>query len=158
MQTPAETRDSSSSLPIGTWVAAALSAAASLLHWLSTDTATHSWSGETVVALIAGAGLMALAMILVTGPWSGRTMRAVSLVGAVGTALVVMAFLLPILSGLTTGHVDSGGHSAHDAGGNAGIVTLEAALITVQVGLVGVLLWMYRVAARPVREPTEAAG
>ena len=158
MQTLAETRDTSRPLPIGTWVAAALSAAASLLHWLSTDTDTHSWSGEAVIALIAGAGLMALAMILVTGPWSARSARAVYLVGAVGTAVVVMALLLPILSGLTSGHVETGGHAAHDGGGNGGIVTLDAVLITVQAGLVAVLLWMYRVAARPVRDPTEAAA
>jgi hypothetical protein len=158
MQTLAETGAARRALPGATWAAAALSASASLLHWIATDTDTHSWSADAVIGLIAGAGLMALAMALVARPWGARTTRALYLIGAVGTAVVVMAFLLPLLSGVTSGHVDNGGHAGHDVNGDGGIVTLDAARMSVQVALVGVLVWMHRVTGRPDPEVTEAAG
>jgi len=45
-------------LPGFTWVAAALAATASLLHWITTGTGTHDWAGDAVVSLVAGAALM----------------------------------------------------------------------------------------------------
>lgn len=144
MQSLADVRPTAGALPIGAWVAAALAAGASLLHWITTSTETHSWSGEAVASLIAGVGLMALAMVLVAGPLSGRTARAMFLVGAVATAVVVVTFLLPLLSGVTSGHVDNPAHAGHDVAGGDEVAILDAALIAVQVALIGVLLWIYR--------------
>jgi hypothetical protein len=158
MQTLAEMRTTAGALPIGTWVATALAAGASLLHWITTSTDTHSWSGEAVVSLIAGAGLMALAMVLAAGSLSVRIVRAVFLIGAVATAAVVVAFLLPLLSGVTSGHVDDAGHAGHAVGAGDEVAILDAVLIAVQVALIGVLLWMYRVTGRVRSDDAENAG
>lgn len=158
MQTLAETDAPAGALTSGTWVAAALSAGASLLHWITTSTDTHSWSGEAVVSLIAGAGLMALAMVLAAGSLSVRIVRAVFLIGAVATAAVVVAFLLPLLSGVTSGHVDDAGHAGHAVGAGDEVAILDAVLIAVQVALIGVLLWMYRVTGRVRSDDAENAG
>lgn len=158
MQTLAEMRTTAGALPIGTRVAAALAAGASLLHWITTSTDTHSWSGEAVVALIAGAGLMALAMILAAGSLSARAARLVFLVGAVATAVVAVVFLLPFLSGLTSGHVEDAGHAGHAVGAGDEVAILDGVLIAVQVALIAVLLWMYRVTGRVRSDGAETAG
>ena len=141
-----------------TWLAAGLAAIASLLHWITTSTDTHSWSGEAVVALIAGAGLMALAMILAAGSLSARAARLVFLVGAVATAVVAVVFLLPFLSGLTSGHVEDAGHAGHAVGAGDEVAILDGVLIAVQVALIAVLLWMYRVTGRVRSDGAETAG
>lgn len=158
MQTLADTGAAPRPVPFTAWVAAALAAAASLLHWIGTNTDTHAWSGDAVVALVAGAGLMALAMVLVARPWSDAAARTIYLVGAAATAVVVMAFLLPLLSGLTTGHVDTSGHAGHDVGGGDWIATANVVRTTLEVALVGVLLWMHRRMGRPGAAVTEASG
>jgi bacteriorhodopsin len=129
-----------------------------LLHWIGTNTDTHGWSGDAVVALAGGAGLMALAIVLVARPWSGPTARTIYLVGAVATTVLVIAFLLPVLSGVTTGHVDTSGHAAHDVGGGEGVATANAIRTTLEVVLVGVLVWMHRRTGRPSPEVTETPG
>jgi hypothetical protein len=149
MQTLAETDATPGALTSGTRVAAALAAGASLLHWIGTDnTDTHSWSGDALVSLVAGAALMGLAIVLVARPRSVRTARAVYLVGAVGTAVVVMAVLLPLLSGATSGHAGNAAHSGHDAGGAEGIASADAIRAALELVLIGVLAWMYRMTGR----------
>ena len=59
-----------------TWLAAGLAAIASLLHWITTSTDTHSWTGDAVLSLVAGAGLMLLALTLAARSWGPRTARA----------------------------------------------------------------------------------
>jgi hypothetical protein len=153
MQTLAETDAPGGALTSGTWVAAALSAGASLLHWITTSTDTHSWSGDAVVSLVAGAALMGLAIVLVARPWSVRAARTVNVVGGVGTALVVIAFILPVLSAATSGHAGDAGHAGHDVGGGEAVAAANAVRTVLEVALVGVLLWMHRMtgpAAQPV--------
>lgn len=144
MQTFAETAAPPGWLARATWVAACLAATASLLHWITTSTDTHSWSGDAVVSLVAGAGLMLLALTLAARPWGSRPARTISLAGAVGTAVVVIAFLLPVLSELTSGHAGEPGHVGHDVGGGEAIVAAAVIRTTLEVMLVGLLAWMHR--------------
>ena len=158
MQTLAETGARHRWLAGATWVAAALAATASLLHWVTTSTDTHSWTGEAVVSLVAGAGLMLLALTLAARPWSIRTARTIYVAGAVGTAVVVVALLLPVLSELTSGHTSGPGHAGHDIGGDAATVAATIVRATLEVMLVGLLAWMHRLSARGEPELTGAAG
>lgn len=161
MQTRTETGAPHRTLPGVTWVAAALAAAASLLHWITTGTVTHSWSGDAVVSLVAGAALMALAITLAAGPWGPRTTRTLYLVGAVGTAVVVMAVLLPVLSEVTSGHAGGAGHTGHDVGGGDGgdgIVSAGVVRTAVELILVAVLVWMHRLTAPDEAELSRAPG
>jgi len=143
MQTLADRRDAQS-LDGATWLAAALSAGASLLHWIATDSDTHNWSGDTVVSLVAGAALMALAIALMARPWNVRTARAMYLIGAVATAGVVIAFLLSLL----LAQPSTPGHVGHDVHGEH-IATVDAIRTTVEVALIGVLLWKLRLTGQP---------
>lgn len=159
MQTIADAGATPRSLPALTWVAAALAAGASLSYWITTDTATHVWSGEAVLSLIAGAALAGLAMVLVARPWNASAAREIYLVGAVGTAAMVIAALLPLLSGVTSGHAADVEHAAHVvAGGQAG-ATVDALRIVAEVALVGAMVWLHRTTA-PAAHPnaTEATG
>lgn len=159
MQTLAETEAPSRGLTSAIWVAAALSAGSSLLHWLTTSTDTHSWSGDAAVSLVAGTGLMGLAMLLVARPWSAPTVRAISLLGAVGTAVVVIAVLLPLLSGAASGHAGTPGHVGHDVEGGETIAVVEVIRTTAEVALIGVLAWLHRATGRAATPRlTEASG
>lgn len=158
MRTLAESGAPHRWLAQATWVAVALAATASLLHWITTSTDTHSWSGDAVVSLAAGAGLMLLALTLAARPWSTGTARTIYLAGAVGTAVVVVAVLLPVLSELTSGHAAGPGHAGHDVAGDPTIVAAAALRTTVEVILVGLLAWMHRLAGRDEPGLTGAAG
>jgi hypothetical protein len=127
-----------------TWAATALAAGASLLHWITTGTDTHSWSADAGLALVAGAGLMTLAIALAAGPWGPRRTRAIALGGAAATAAVILAFVLLVLLEPPVTAVDAG-HAGHGAGGE-GLSSTEVVRTAVEVGLVGVLLWLHRLA------------
>jgi hypothetical protein len=158
MHTLAETGAPHRWLARATWLAAALAATASLLHWVTTSTDTHSWTGEAVVSLVAGAGLMLLALTLAARIWSTGTARTIYLAGAVGTALVVIALLLPVLSEATSGHTGGPGHVGHDVGEDEVMVAAAVARTTVEVTLVGLLAWMHRVSGRDEPGLTGVAG
>ena len=152
MQTLAETDAPPGVLTGGIWVAAALSAGASLLHWIATSTDTHTWSSAAVVSLVAGAALMGLAILLTARPWSAPTARTIYLVGAVGTAVVVIAFLLPLLSEATSGHAGDVAHAGHDVGGGEAIAIVNVVRTAGEVALTGVLVWLHRMTA-PAAHP-----
>jgi len=140
MQTRTEAGAAPTALSGATWLAAGLAAGASLLRWLGTDTDTHSWSSDALVSLVAGAGLMALAVALVAWRWGARTARSAYLIGAAGTATVVMAFLIP----LALGQPPSTGHEGHGVQDGDGIAMVEWIRTLAELSLVGVLLWLYR--------------
>lgn len=158
MQTVAENRAPPRPLAGATWVAAALAASGSLLHWITTSTDAHSWSGEAAVSLVAGAALMALAMLLAAGPWSARTTRTICLIGAVGTAVVLAAFLLPVLSELTSGHAGQAGHGGHGMAGEEAIGSAAVVRTTVEAILIGVLAWLHRLLGGPEANLSGAPG
>ena len=149
MQTLVETDAPPGALTSGTWVAAALSAGASLLHWITTRTDTHSWSGDAVLSLLAGAALMGLAIVLVARPWSAPTARTIYLAGALGTAVVVIAFLLPLLSGATSGHGGDAGHAGHDVGADDWTAVVTVMRTAAEGVLIGVLVWLHRMELPP---------
>lgn len=132
-----------------TWLAAALAAGASLLHWITTSTATHDWSGDAVVSLVAGAALMALALLLAARPWSAETSRTICLIGAVGTAVALVFFLLPELSEATSGHARQAVHDGHGMAGGDAAVSADVARMTLEAVLIGVLVWLLRLTGRP---------
>lgn len=140
----------------GVWAATALAAGASLLHWVTTSTDTHSWSADAALSLAAGAGLMTLAIALVAGPWSARTTRAIALIGAAGSAAVVLAFvLLVLLEPAVT--ITDGGHAGHGVADER-LSSVEVVRTVVEVGLGGVLLWVHRLAGIDRPEISPAAG
>lgn len=147
MRTLAETGATRPGLPAASLVAAAVAAGASLLNWVGTTTDTHSWSSDAVISLLGGAGLMALAIALAGRPWSLRTLRTLCLVGAVGTAVALMAYLLPVLSELTSGHAEQGEHAGHTLAGSDALITAEVVRTAMEVILIGLLAWMHRVTA-----------
>lgn len=126
------------------WAAMALAAGASLLHWITTSTDTHSWTVDAALSLVAGAGLMALAIAVAAGPWSARTTRAIAVIGAAATAAVVIAFVLLVLLEPPATAVDVV-HAGHGAGGEA-LSSMEVVRTAVELALVGVLLWIHRLA------------
>lgn len=159
MQTLADAGATPRSLPALTWLAAALAAGASLSYWITTDTETHSWSGGAVLSLIAGAALMGLAMVLLSRPWSAPTARTIYLFAAVGTTAMVIAALLPLFSGATSGHAADAGHAGHDVGGGLETAIVEVARTAGQVALIGVLVWLHRTTASGAHpNATEAPG
>lgn len=159
MQTLADAGATPRSLPALTWLAAALAAGASLSYWITTDTETHSWSGGAVLSLIAGAALMGLAMALMSRPWSAPTARTIYLFAAVGTAVMVIAALLPLLSGATSGHAAEAGHAVHDVGGGSDTSIVEVVRTAAEVALIGVLVWLHRMTASGAHaNATEASG
>jgi hypothetical protein len=137
------------------WAGAALAAGASVLHWITTSSDTHAWSADAALSLVAGAGLMTLAIALAAGPGSARTTRAVALVGAAGTAAVLLAFVLLVLlePAATTTEL---GHAGHGAG-DQGLSSVEVVRTAVELGLVGVLLWLHRLAGGHRPETSSAA-
>lgn len=153
MQTLAEADAPPGAMTSGTWVAVALSAGASLLHWIGTrtGTGTHNWSSDAVISLVAGAALMGLSILLVARPWSGRTARTLYLLGAMGTAVVVMAFLLPLLSGATSGHAGEVDHAGHPVEGGQAIAIVTVVRSAGEVALIGVLVWLHRMTAPAVQ-------
>jgi len=153
MLTLAETDAPPPILRAATWSAAALAACASLLHWIATDGATHTWSADAAVSLVAGAGLMGLGILLVAAPWSARSARAAYLISATWAVVVVLAVVLPLLSGWTSGHAGDAGHAGHDVGGGEPLAIAGAIRTALEVALIGVLLWMYRMTG-----PAEAEG
>lgn len=141
-----------------TWLAAALAAGASLLHWLTTSTDTHDWSGDAVVSLVAGGALMALALLLAARPWSAETTRTICLIGAAGTAVVLMFFLLPVLSEVTSGHPRQASHDAHGMAGDDAAVSADVVRMTLEALLIGALAWLHRLTGRPRADLSAAPG
>lgn len=127
--------------------AMALAAAASLLHWITTSSDTHSWSTDAVLALVAGTMLITLTIALAAGPWSARMTRTIALAGAAAALAIVLAFVLLAILEPTAASVDAG-HAGHGAGGE-GVSSTEVVRTAVEIGLVGVLLWLYRLTGRP---------
>lgn len=144
MQMSAESGATPTGLPAATFVAAAAAACASLLHWIGTTTDTHAWSIDAAVSLLAGAGLMALAITLAGRPLSIRMVRRVCLIGAVGTAVVVIAFLLPVLSEVTSGHAEQAEHAGHALAGGEALIAAEVVRTTLELVLIGLLVWIHR--------------
>lgn len=147
MLTRAETDAPSGAPTSGAWLAAALAAGASLLHWVNTGSDTHDWSATAAFSLLAGVVLMGLAMLLVARPWSASATRTISLLGVAGTALVVVAFLLPVLSTATSGHASDAGHPRHEVADGA-IAPVGIIRTAAEVALIGVMAWLYRTTAR----------
>lgn len=143
MQTRTDAGAPAERVPSAAWLAAGLASGASLLHWISTGSATHSWSAEAVVSLLAGAGLMGLALVLAARPWSLRQARAVYLIGALGTTVVLAAFVLPVALALVLPQPSGTGHGGHAAGGD-GIAGIDGIRMAAEGALIGVLLWLYR--------------
>ena len=138
------------------WAAMALAASASLLHWITTSNDTHSWTADAALALVAGAGLMTLAIALAAGPRSAGAVRAIAVVGMAGTAAVLLAFVvLVLLEPPVTATV--GGHAGHGAGGE-GLSSTEVVRTALELGLVAVLLWLHRLAGRHLPQISSAAG
>lgn len=138
------------------WAAVALAAGGSLLHWITTSTDTHSWTADAGLSLVAGAGLMTLAIGLSAGPWRPRTTGWIAIVGAAYTTVVALAFVLLVLLEPAVPPLDSG-HAGHGAGG-AGLSSAEVVRTTIELGLVGVLVWLHRLSGRHGPEISPAAG
>lgn len=147
MLTHAEPDAPSGAATSGARVAATLAAGASLLHWVTIGTQTHSWSAVAAGSLLAGVALMGLALMLVALPWSAGAIRSISLLGAAGTAIVVVAFLLPALSSATSGHAGDAGHPGHEVADGA-IALVDIIRTASEVALIGVLAWLYRTTGR----------
>lgn len=141
-----------------TWVAGALAAGASVMHWIGTDTETHSWSTDAVISLVAGTALMALAILLVTGPWSVRTAQRIFLVGAIGTAIAVTAFVLPVLSAATSGHAEPNVHSGHEVSSGDPIAIVQTVRTGMELALIGVLVRLQRLTIWSGSRVTKASG
>lgn len=158
MQTLAESGAPSRARAGATWLGAALAAGASLLHWSTTGTDTHDWSGDAVVSLVAGAALMGLALLLAARPWSAETTRTICLIGAMGTAVVLVFFLLPVLSEATSGHARQAGHGGHGMAGDDAAVSADVVRMTLEAVLIGVLVWLHRLTSRPRADLSSAPG
>jgi peptidoglycan/LPS O-acetylase OafA/YrhL len=143
MQTPADSR-TGARWPALTWGAAALAAGSSLSYWLTTDTDTHSWSADAVVSLVAGAALMGLAIALLAGRSSRRTTRATYLVGAAGTAVMLLFLVVPLLQGQPPAE----GHAGHAMPAEEPMAAMGSVRIAAEAALIAVLLWLHRLSGR----------
>ena len=131
------------------WVAAGLAAIASLLRWAVTDTQAHAWSADALGALAAASLHMMLAVLLVGRP--PGTERVVYL----GGALVSAAILLAFLPGLVPGAASAEPHGGHGGGSTAGIETLDALRLGIEVALIGVLGMLYLGSRREGPSPAD---
>jgi len=134
-----------------TWLAAGLAAGASLLHWAAGEINTHQGSVAGVLLIVAAAAQVLLAMLLVLAPWSGAGARRAGLertvygAGAALNAAIVLAMALPLVLATSANPHPS----AHAMAQAEGLVPLNIVGLAVEVILVGLLLWMVRLAGRP---------
>jgi hypothetical protein len=133
--------------------AAGLSALASVLHGIVAPEHTHEgWAYAAVLVVAAVAQMLLAVALLAAPPWgqrsgSGpsevrtvRTAQAVYLLGAVGTAAIVVLYLTT-----RTADIHHGGHGAGVVldGGTIDVVSRAA-----ELALIGVLARLYQLAGR----------
>lgn len=133
------------------WLAAGLAAGASLLHWAAGENNTHQGSVAGVLLIAAAAAQVLLAMLLVLAPWRGAGARRAALertvyvAGAALNTAIVLALALPLVVAPSADPHPS----AHAMAQAEGIGPLNIIALAVEVILVGLLLWMVRLAGRP---------
>ena len=131
------------------WVAAGLAASASLLRWAATDTQAHAWSADALVGLAAASLHMTLSVLLVGRP--PGTERLVYLGGALVSAAILLAFLPALAPGAALAEP----HGGHGGGSTAGIATLDALRLGIEVALIGVLGMLYLGSRRKAPSPAD---
>lgn len=131
-----------------TWLAAVLAASASLLHWAAGENNTHQGSLAGVLLIVAAAAQVLLAMLLVLAPWRSAGARGADLertvymVGAALNAALVVVVALPLVLAPSADP-----HPAGHAMAQAEVIgLLNVVALTMEVILVGLLLWMARLA------------
>jgi len=142
------------------WLAAGLAAGASLLHWAAGENNTHQASAAGVLLIAAASAQVLLAMLLVLAPWRGAGApragleRTVYVAGAALNTAVFLALALPlVLTPSADPHP-----SAHAMAQAEGIGPLTIVALATEVVLVGLLLWMVRLAGRHLRSRTTEEG
>lgn len=139
------------SITVMAWLAAGLAAGASLLHWAAGENTTHQASVGSVLLIVAASAQVLLAMLLVLAPWRGAGARRAGLErpvyvagAALNTAIILVLALPLVLAPSADSHP-----SAHAMAQAEGIGPLTIVALAMEVILVGLLLWMVRLAGRP---------
>ena len=142
------------------WLAAGLAAGASLLHWAVGENTTHQASVGSVLLIVTASAQVLLAMLLVLAPWRGAGARRAGLerqvyvAGAALNTAIVLALALPLVMAPSADPHPS----AHAMAQVAGIGPLKIVALAIEVILVGLLLWMVRLAGRHLRSGTTEEG
>jgi len=140
-----------SELPRLTWIAAGLSALASLLHGVVTQEHFNEWWGYGAFFVVAAVAQMAYAVVLFVAPWRNdargglishlglRAERAFYLLGVAGNAAIVALYVLTRTVGIPFFGPQAGEVEA------VGIIDVVSKVT--ELALIGVLARMYRLAA-----------
>ena len=135
-----------------TWFAAGLSALASVLHGIVAPEHTHEGWAYAAVLVLAAVAQMVYAVVLLAAPWgqrsgSGRcgvgterTARAVYLLGAAGTAAIMVLYLTTRTAGIH--------HEGHATGVVLDGGTIDLISRAAELALIGVLARLYQLAGR----------